>query len=86
VFIDDPDHVTFPTGGIEPAESTQLPGPLPSHKHNSEHNSAFFLLRAGRNEMNGTNSTKNTKRKTSLIYNIKHETVFKKYVVCNCYQ
>lgn len=23
VFIDDPDHVTFLTGGIEPAESTQ---------------------------------------------------------------
>jgi hypothetical protein len=64
VFTDDPDYVTFPTDGIEPAESAQLPGVLTSHKHNGERNSTFFLLRAARNEMNGTYSTKNTKRKT----------------------
>jgi len=44
VFIDEPDHVTFPTGGIEPAESTQLPGLLPSHKHSGEHKSTFLYL------------------------------------------
>ena len=43
VFIDDPDHVTFPTGGIEPSESAQLPGILTSHKHNGERNSTFFF-------------------------------------------
>jgi hypothetical protein len=26
VLIDDPDHGSFPTDGIEPAESAQLPG------------------------------------------------------------
>lgn len=44
VFIDDPDHVTFPTGGIELAESAQLRGKLTSHKHNGERNSTFFYL------------------------------------------
>lgn len=44
VFIDDPDHVTFPTGGIEPAESAQLPGILTSHKHKGERNSTLFFF------------------------------------------
>jgi hypothetical protein len=44
VFTDDPDYVTFPTDGIEPAESAQLPGVLTSHKHNGERNSTFFYL------------------------------------------
>jgi len=44
VFIDDQDHVTFPTGGIKPAESAQLPGILTSHKHNGERNSTFFFF------------------------------------------
>jgi hypothetical protein len=63
VLIDDPDHVTFPTEGIQPAESAQVPGLLTSHKHSGERNSTF-LLRAGRKEMNGTYCTKTQKRKT----------------------
>jgi hypothetical protein len=38
VFIDDPDNVSFPTGGIEPAETVQLLGILTSLKHNDERN------------------------------------------------
>ena len=43
VFIDGPDHVTFVTGGIQPAYSAQLPGVLTSQGHIGDCTSTFVI-------------------------------------------